>query len=234
MSFGAETIANQAWEVDSAESLTLPEATGGQGTITYSLSPTTLPGGVTFTASTRILAGTPTGRFTSDTFTYTATDGDGTTVELTFTIVVTAVAITFSPASFANQTWTVGTAVDLTLPEGAGGVGDLTASLTGTLPAGVTFTASSRALAGTPTAVFTSATFTYTMTDEEDESEDITFTIVVAAAAVVIPSNLTGSGIQVGSASQFGIGCLGDRARLRRMARLSLCFTCGAVIHLTL
>ena len=212
LSFGAETIANQAWEVDSAESLTLPEATGGQGTITYSLSPSTLPDGITFTASTRVLAGTPTGRFTSDTFTYTATDGDGTTVELAFTIVVTAAAITFSPASFANQTWTVGTAVDLTLPAGAGGVGDLTASLTGTLPAGVTFTASSRALAGTPTAVFTSATFTYTMTDEEDESEDITFTIVVAAAAVVIPSNLTGSGIQVGSASQFGIGFGGPSA----------------------
>ena len=50
------------------------------------------------------------------------------------------------------------------------------------------------------------------MTDEEDESEDITFTIVVAAAAVVIPSNLTGSGIQVGSASQFGIGFGGPSA----------------------
>ena len=206
LSFGAETIANQAWVVGTAESLMLPEATGGEGTITYSLSPSTLPDGVTFTASSRILAGSPTGRFTSDTFTYTATDGDGTTVELTFTIVVTAVAITFSPASFANQTWEVGTAVALTLPVGAGGVGSLIPTLTPSLPSGVTFTASTRALAGNPTAVFTSATFTYTMTDDEDESASITFTIVVAAAAVVIPSNLTGSGIQVGSASQFGIG----------------------------
>ena len=174
LSFGTGAIANQAWEVDTAESLTLPEATGGEGTITYSLSPT-LPDGVTFTASTRVLAGTPTGRFTSATFTYTAEDADGTTVDLTFTIVVTATAITFSPTSFANQSWTVGTAVALTLPAGAGGVGDLTPTLSPTLPTGVTFTASTRALAGTPTGSFTSATFTYTMTDAEGESESITF-----------------------------------------------------------
>ena len=86
-------------------------------------------------------------------------------------------AITFSPTTFVNQNWTVGTAVALTLPAGSGGVGTLTPSLSGTLPAGVTFTASTRALAGTPTAtVLTSATFTYTMTDEESESESITFT----------------------------------------------------------
>ena len=110
-------------------SLILPEATSGVGTITYSLS-TTLPDGVTFTPGTRVLAGTPTGRFASATFTYTATDTDSNTDELTFTIVVTATAITFSPASFANQSWTIGTAVALTLPAGAGGVGDLTPTLT--------------------------------------------------------------------------------------------------------
>ena len=119
---------------------------------------------------------------------------------------MTAPAITISQISFANQSWTVGTAVDLTLPAGSGGVGTLTASLTGTLPAGVTFTASTRALAGNPTAVFSVATFTYTLTDAEGESASITFTIVVAAAAVAIPSNLTGTGVQVGSAVEFGIG----------------------------
>ena len=211
LSFGSESIDNQAWVVGTDVDITLPEATGGVGTITYSLSPTT-PAGATFTAGTRALAGTPTGRFTLATFTYTATDADGTTVELTFTIVATAPAIVFSPTSFANQSWTVGTAVDETLPSGSGGVGTLTASLIGTLPAGVTFTAGTLALAGNPTAVFSVATFTYTMTDDEGESEDITFTIVVTAAAVAIPSNLTGTGVQVGSAVQFGIGFGGPSA----------------------
>ena len=192
LSFGS-TISNQAWTVGTAESLTLPEATGGNGAITYSLSPTT-PAGITFTAATRVLAGTPTGRFTSTTFTYTAEDADGTTVDLTFTIVVTATAITFNPTSFANQSWTVGTAVALTLPDGAGGVGDLTPSLSPTLPTGVTFTASTRALAGNPTGTFTSATFTYTMTDAEGESESITFTIVVNAETLVATTVVEVSG----------------------------------------
>ena len=59
--FGSETIGSQAWAVGTTASVTLPEATGGTGTITYSLSPTT-PAGVTFTASTRVLAGNPTGQ----------------------------------------------------------------------------------------------------------------------------------------------------------------------------
>ena len=56
---------------------------------------------------------------------------------------------------------TMGMAVSLTLPEGAGGVGTLTASLTGTLPSGLSFTASTRVLAGNPSVVFDVATFTY-------------------------------------------------------------------------
>ena len=193
----ASTIANQAWTVGTAVNVTLPTASGGVGAFTYSLSPTTLPDGVTFVAGTRVLSGTPTGRFASATFTYTAEDTDGVTQTQTFTIVVTATAITFSPTSFANQTWEVGTGINLELPEGAGGVGDLTPTLTPSLPSGVTFTASTRALAGNPTATFTSATFTYTMTDAEGESESITFTIVVTATAVPL---------------SFGSETIGDQA----------------------
>ena len=145
-----------------------------------------------YSKSTRVLSGTPTGRFTSATFTYTATDADGTTLDLTqtFTIVVTAPAIVFSPTSFANQVWVIGTAVDETLPAGSGGVGTLTASLTGTLPTGVTFTASTRALAGTPTADFSVATFTYTMTDAEGVSASITFTILASDTPVALDVSL--------------------------------------------
>ena len=173
------TIANQAWVVGTAVSLTLPTATGGVGTLTYSLSPA-LPAGISRTDFA--ISGTPTGRFTSATFTYTVTDSESVAVSQTFLIVVTAVAITFNPTSFADQMLTMGMAVSLTLPEGAGGVGTLTASLTGTLPSGISFTASSRVLAGNPSVVFSVATFTYTMTDEEGESASISFTILVAAA----------------------------------------------------
>ena len=181
LSFGSETIDNQAWVVGTADSITLPEATGGNGTITYSLSPT-LPAGKTFTASTRVLDGTPTARFTSATFTYTATDADSNTVTLTFTIVVTAVAITIP--NIPNQSWTVGTAVSLTLPQASGGVGAFTYSLSPTLPAGVSRT--NRAVTGNPTTAVTVATYTYTAEDSEGITHTQTFTIVVAAAVVVL------------------------------------------------
>ena len=64
LSFGTETIDNQAWVVGDDDAITLPEATGGTGTIVYTLTPT-LPTGATFTAATRELAYNPTGRFSS-------------------------------------------------------------------------------------------------------------------------------------------------------------------------
>ena len=186
LSFGSETISNQAWVAGTAVSVTLPVATGGTGDKTYTLSPTT-PAGVTFTGMTRVLAGNPTATFTSATFTYTATDENNDTVELTFTIVVTADALVFA-STIADQSWVVGTTVNVTLPTASGGVGDLTYSLTPTTPAGVMFTAGTRVLSGNPTAVFTLATFTYTVTDAESETLEQTFTIVVSAVIAVAPT----------------------------------------------
>ena len=52
-----------------------------------------------------------------------------------------------------NQTWTVGTAVHLSLPAASEGNPPLTYNLSPDLPAGLTFDASARTLTGTPTAV---------------------------------------------------------------------------------
>ena len=79
---------NQSFTVGTAISvLTLPEASGGDGVLTYSLTPS-VPG-LNFNATTRRLSGTPT---TADThsMTYTVTDADGDTDSLTFTITVSA------------------------------------------------------------------------------------------------------------------------------------------------
>ncbi len=79
---------DQTYTVDTAiAALTLPEASGGDGPLTYSLSPT-VPG-LTFnaTASVRRLTGTPTAAGTYD-ITYTVRDVDGDTDSLTFAITV--------------------------------------------------------------------------------------------------------------------------------------------------
>ena len=84
LSFGNETIADQSWHKDDAIStLTLPEATGGSGALTYALSPS-LPAGLSFDATARTITGTPTETSASATYRYTATDGTDT-VMLSFT-----------------------------------------------------------------------------------------------------------------------------------------------------
>ena len=176
LTFGTGAIADQAWEVGTAESLILPEATGGAGPITYSLS--TPPAGVTFTPGTRGLAGTPTGRFALETFTYTATAG-AESVELTFTIVVTATAITFA-STVENQIYDVDEAIAvLTLPGATGGVGTLGYSLSPPLPMGLS--RSNFDVSGTPTDEFALATFTWRATDSEGVSATVQFAIRVLA-----------------------------------------------------
>ena len=77
---------DQTFAVDTEiPALTLPEATGGDGTLAYSLSPA-VPG-LSFDAAARLLTGTPTAAGVHST-TYTVTDADGDTDSLSFTITV--------------------------------------------------------------------------------------------------------------------------------------------------
>ena len=74
-------------EGEEATAVTLPEAEGGDGTLTYSL--TGLPAGMTFDAGARALGGTPSeaGEFE---LTYTATDEDSDQASFDITITVKA------------------------------------------------------------------------------------------------------------------------------------------------
>ena len=73
--------------------VTLPAATGGNGAITYALTPA-LPAGLTFNAATRVLIGTPQALTSTEIFTYTASDSDPNEEDsdeaLTFSITVEA------------------------------------------------------------------------------------------------------------------------------------------------
>ena len=83
-------------------------------------------------------------------------------------------------AAPGNQTYTVGTAIaTLTLPEATGGNGDLTYSLSPSVP-GLTFNAAARQLSGTPSTAGTHA-MTYTVTDEDGDTDTLGFTITVSA-----------------------------------------------------
>lgn len=92
-SFRAESAANQTYTTGTAiDHLTLPEATGGDGTLAYSLAPD-VPG-LTFVPVARLLIGTPTAAGTYA-MTYRVIDADANTsandaATLAFTITVVA------------------------------------------------------------------------------------------------------------------------------------------------
>ena len=88
--FGAQTIPDQTWLQGLVfEPLVLPEASGGDGTLTYTLEPA-LPEGVTFDTATRVLSGLPETPLAPTRYTYKATDRDGDAASLTFTLTVLA------------------------------------------------------------------------------------------------------------------------------------------------
>jgi len=75
-------------------------------------------------------------------------------------------------------------AVDDTLPAATGGVRPFSYSLTPALPAGLSWSPSTRTITGTPTTVTSAATYTWTATDANQDVASTRFTIEVAAERV--------------------------------------------------
>ncbi len=84
----AEAVGDQAYTAETAiTALELPEATGGEGEVTYSIS--ALPAGLTFDAATRTISGTPEAATDGAVeVIYTAEDSAGVAATLTFSITV--------------------------------------------------------------------------------------------------------------------------------------------------
>ena len=91
----------------------------------------------------------------------------------------------FGNQTIADQTFIKDVEITAdTLPEARGGTGTLTYSLAasdpnGSLPAGLTFTVSSRQLVGTPTTTQSAISYSYTATDADGDTAVLTFTIAV-------------------------------------------------------
>ena len=188
------TAPSQQWEQDKALSppVELPAATGGDGALTYALSPEP-PSGVRFNSSTRELSGTPTATQVAKTYTYAATDADGDRVAQTFTIEVTPPDT--APAllgAVPDQQWVAGQRITpLTLPAATGGNGELTYSLSPDPPDGVSFNPSTRTLSGTPTGTRAATLYTYTVTDSDEnttasDADTDEFTIAVRRAGLLL------------------------------------------------
>ncbi len=120
-------------------------------------------------------------------FTVTAIDNCGIATTSGFLLTVTCQAVTVHPSTIPAGT--AGTAYSETFTQ-TGGNGTVTFSLTGTLPTGMSFTAGTATLSGTPTQVG-SFTITVTATDENNCSGSRNYTLTITAPMLVWNGSLS-------------------------------------------
>ena len=91
-SFGTTTIAHQLYHAGQAiTALELPQVSGGDGTVKYTIAPP-LANGLRFNATTRTISGMPTSAAHSVSYTYTAKDRDQETAQLSFFVTVSSMS----------------------------------------------------------------------------------------------------------------------------------------------
>ncbi len=206
---------------DTIKPYVLPEASGGNGDLSYSLTGT-LPGGLNFNSSTRTISGTVTDISANNTLTWVASDDDPNTAATDQASISVNVVVVFTdrapsrPAPISNQFWTVGVPVSLVLPASSGGNGDLSYTLGGTLPAGLGVDLATRTISGTPTTVTAATELTWTVTDadtDEPESASRRFLVQVEPVAPDAPVGLSAYGY--GTALVVSWAPLGEPSVLR-------------------
>ncbi len=184
-SFGAATVADQTLSRDKAMPvLALPEASGGDGPLTYAIAPA-LPTGLSLDMATRTVSGAPYAQQAATTYSWTASDEDGDSASLSFSIAVEYdFQLSFGVATVANRTFTQGAAITaFTLPKATGGNGALSYALTPDLPAGLMLDMATRTVSGTPTAALAATIYSWTATDADGDTASLEFSIEVLAGA---------------------------------------------------
>lgn len=174
-------------------------ATGGAGTLTYSVSSGKLPTGLTLTASTGAIAGTPTatGSFAS---TIKAADAYGDSATKSYTIKVSYTAVSITTTTLASGT--IGKAYTATLAaKGGSGTGYTWALGSSPTPPSWLKLSSAGAVSGTPTAAATSS-FKVTVTDSAKNTASATLSITATAAALTISTTILPAGVASKSYAQ--------------------------------
>ncbi|MDD9815316.1 MAG: leucine-rich repeat domain-containing protein, partial [Gammaproteobacteria bacterium] len=112
--FGETTVSDQTYDTGNViPVLTLPAATGGDGTLSYALTGA-IPDGLAFDANARTLTGTPTTAAAAVTLTYTVTDSDTNTADTDAATLSFAVTVVVAPGVVLTPT-------ALTVSEGMAG-----------------------------------------------------------------------------------------------------------------
>ena len=151
-------------------------AANGAAPLAYSVSPA-LPTGLSLSSSTGAITGAPTDVNAASTYTVTVSDANGATASSSFSLAVNA-AVTATQA-VASMTLTATRAASFTPVTGAGGTSPLTYSISPGMPGGLSLSASTGAITGTPTSISSVTTYTVTVTDANSATATATFSMSV-------------------------------------------------------
>ena len=164
-SFADDTGDAQTWTENVAIAPVTVPAADGTPTPTYA-AVGTLPAGISFNTTTRVLSGTPTA-LGSGTITIRASNSAGMADwTVAYTTAAALAAPSFTDPTGDTQAWIENQAiVSITVPEADGNPAPTYVAV-GTLPAGITFNTTTRVLSGTPSALG-SGTITIRATNSE-------------------------------------------------------------------
>ena len=171
-----------------------------------------LPSGVTFTAATGMLSGTPTaGTAGAYPVTFTAQNGVGSNAAQNFTLTVASGSTPPAITTPSSATFAVSIAGTFTVT--ATGTPTPALSESGSLPSGVTFTAATGSLSGTP-AVGTNGTYPITFTAANGVGANATqsFTLTVNQSQAAAMTSANNTIFAVGTPGTFQVTATGSPA----------------------
>jgi uncharacterized protein YhjY with autotransporter beta-barrel domain len=177
-------------------------ATGGSGAKSFAVSPA-LPAGLSFSTSNGRISGTPTTAAAGTPYTITVSDSSTPPAQASAHFSLSINGPLAIGTSLANVGLTVGSAASVTPVTATGGANPLTYTIQPSLPAGLSFSATTGQITGTPAVSATSATFNVSINDASTpvpQTKNQSFTLVInpaLAASVAVPTSALTTGTAV-------------------------------------
>lgn len=166
---------------------------GGSSTLSYSVSPT-LPQGLSFSAASGAITGTPIATSAPTTYTVSVNDNDGGNASATFSINVNSPVV--AATAIGAATLVSNSPASPFIPVTAsGGTGALTYSILPGLPSGLAFDPSTGTISGTPNVVSASIPYTVTIKDVNLATAQASFNLVINKQGTVTSLSVTSASI---------------------------------------